>query len=161
MSNLKAGDIMLFKGESGISKIIMWLSLSPYSHIALCVSGEIHLIIEATNGCVRASDTRKLENYDVYRVKEDYGYNLEKVISYLVSELGSGYDYLGVAYLGLLKLLGLKGKANRLQIERDMFCSELVTKAFKEGGLNIVPTITHASITSPGDIANSEIVEKI
>ena len=55
----------------------------------------------------------------------------------------------------------LKDKANRWQKDKDYFCSELCYKAFNFAGLDIVPEVSEADITSPGDIANSSIVEKI
>jgi uncharacterized protein YycO len=81
--------------------------------------------------------------------------------------LNRRYDYFGVLFLGLLKLitkagLPLKDKANRWQIERDYFCSELCYEAFQiGGGLDIVPQVDEADVTSPGDIAESEIIEKV
>ena len=166
---MKPGDILLFKGEDGISKIIRWGTDSKYSHVAVCVSPEMNLAIEAiTRGGVRARDVRKVkEEYDVCRIKERHTYNMENTISYLVSRLNSRYDYLGVIFLGLLKLLArigipLKKLANKWQKDRDYFCSELCYEAFYEGGgLDIVPDVPEADITSPGDIAKSSVVELI
>ncbi len=155
-------------GEDGISKLIAWGTNSKYSHVAICVSAEMNLAIEAiTRGGVRARDIRKIkEKYDIYRVKEDYIYNLNKVISYLVTKLNLKYDYFGVLFLGLLKLLAkiglpLKDKANKWQIDRDYFCSELCYEAFNASGLDIVPEIPDADITSPGDIAKSVVTEAV
>lgn len=165
---MKPGDILLFKGESGISKLIQWGTGSKYSHVAICVSPEMNLAIEAiTRGGVRARDIRKIKmNYDIYRIKEDAPYDMNIVISYLVSKLNFRYDYLGVAFLGLIKILAKIGKplkkvANKWQRERDYFCSELCYEAFYKGGLDIVPEIPEADITSPGDIAQSAILEQV
>ena len=165
---MKAGDILLFKGEDGISKLIAWGTNSKYSHVAICVSVEMNLAIEAiTRGGVRARDIREIkEKYDIYRVKKDYIYSLNKVISYLVTKLNLKYDYLGVLFLGLLKFLAkiglpLKDKANKWQKDRDYFCSELCYEAFNAGGLDIVPEISEADITSPGDIAKSVVIEAV
>ncbi|UCG35091.1 MAG: hypothetical protein JSW17_06290, partial [Candidatus Omnitrophota bacterium] len=103
---MQAGDILLFKAESNIfSKLIAWGTNSTYSHVAVCVSPEMDLAIEAmTRGGVRARDIRKIKSaYDVYRVKEEFAYNIEKTISYLVSKLNNKYDFLGVTFLGFLK----------------------------------------------------------
>ena len=124
---LKAGDILLFKGEKGISRIIAWGTNSKYSYVAICVSPEMSLIIEAmAGGGVRARDVRQIEKegYDVYRVKDEYSYNLDSTISYLVSKLNSNYDYKGVFWLGFLKLMAkigrpLKNVANKWQKDRD------------------------------------------
>jgi uncharacterized protein YycO len=69
-------------------------------------------------------------------------------------------------FLGLLKLLEkigrpLKNVANKWQIEQDYFCSQLCYEAFKFAGLDIVPDVDEADITSPGDISRSSIVEKV
>lgn len=156
---IKAGDIMLFSGGHWISRIIQWGTKSKYNHVAVSVDPDISLMIEAA-GRVRAEDTRRAEGYDIYRVRPEYSYDLDKVISYLVDKLNRPYDYLGVAYLGILKVLGLKTRANKWQKDHDYFCSELAKSAFLDGGLDIVPG-TDAGNVSPGDIANSPVVEKI
>jgi len=163
---MESGDILLFKGEDGISKIIAWGTESTYSHVAICVSPEMNLAIEAmTRGGVRARDIRQIKSaYDIYRVKENHAYNLDKTIAYLVSKLNLKYDYFGVIFLGILKLLTkigipLKKAANKWQKERDYFCSELCYEAFHNGGgLDIVPDISEADITSPADISRSAVV---
>jgi len=171
MSNLKPGDIILFKpGGDLFSRIIAWGTKSPYSHVAICVSPKMNLAIEAnTRGGVRAIDLRKItREIDIYRIKEEHQFELEGVISFLVEQLNNRYDLLGVIYLGILKLLSIilrkpfKNAANKWQKSRDYFCSELCYEAFlKGGGLNIVPKNDMADITSPGDIARSKIIELV
>ena len=166
---MNAGDILLFKGEKGLSWLIGWGTNSPYSHVAVCVSPEMNLAIEAmAGGGVRARDIRKIKDeYDVYRIKVDYSYNLEGTISCLVGTLNSRYDFLGVIFLGIIKLaaklgLPLKNKANKWQKGRDYFCSELCYEAFYSGGgFDIVPEVPEADITSPGDIAKSSVIEMV
>lgn len=173
---MQAGDILLFKAEDDfLSKIIAWGTNSPYSHVAVCVSPEMNLAIEAlTRGGVRARDIRQIgQKYNIYRVKEDQEYNLNGTISFLVSKLNLRYDYKGVVFLGLIKLLEkimrflktgrpLKRFANKWQKDRDYFCSELCYQAFEFGGnLDIVPDVNQADVTSPGDIAKSIMVKLI
>ena len=165
---MQSGDILLFKGEDGISRLIAWGTGSKYSHVAVCVSPQMSLAIEAiTRGGVRARDIRKIkQNYDLYRIRQKHAYDLNKTISYLVEKLNSRYDYFGVLFLGLLKVLAkigrpLKEVANKWQKDRDYFCSELCYEAFDYAGLDIVPDVPEADITSPGDIARSKIVELV
>ena len=167
---MQAGDILLFKAEDDfLSRIIAWGTNSKYSHVAVCVSAEMNLAIEAlTRGGVRARDIRQIkQQVDVYRVKSEQEYNLTGTLSYLVSRLNLKYDYKGVIFLGLLKLLAkigipLKNVANKWQIDQDYFCSELCYEAFEFGGnLDIVPDLPEADITSPGDIAKSVVVELV
>jgi len=166
---MNSGDILLFKGEGGLSRFIAWGTGSKYTHVAVCVSSQMNLAVEAiAGGGVRAIDIRQIkENYDVYRVKQGNNYDLDGALSYLVDKLNSKYDYLGVLFLGLLKVLAklylpLRIKANKWQKDRDYFCSELCFKAFYTGGgLDIVPDISEADITSPGDISRSSVLERI
>jgi uncharacterized protein YycO len=66
-----------------------------------------------------------------------------------------------VLWLGVLKLLHLKDHSNKWQKDKDYFCSELCYAAFNAGGLDIVPQVGEADVTSPGDISRSERIEKI
>lgn len=168
MGDIRPGDILLFKGEGGMSSIIAWGTNSLYTHVAVCVSGDMSLAIEAaTRGGVRAIDIRKAAGrFDLFRVKEENLYDINRVVSYLVDKLNGKYDYPGVIWLGILKLMSklgvpLKNKANLWQKTRDYFCSELCYEAFSASGLDIVPDVSEADITSPADIANSSIIAKI
>ena len=105
---MRTGDILLFKAEEDfISKIIAWGTNSVYSHVAVCVAPGMNLAIEAiTRGGVRARDISQInQQYDVYRVKEGNQYDHDKVIAFLVKQLNNKYDYFGVFYLGILKLI--------------------------------------------------------
>ena len=167
---MKTGDILLFKAEKDfLSKIIAWGTNSLYAHVAVCISDDGKFIIDArTRGGVKKRSTDEIVvAYDVYRVKSVYQYNPKGIIAFLESKLNSKYDYFGVAFLGLLKLLAkirfpFKNFANKLQKDKDYFCSELCYEAYHEGGgLDIVPDLPEADITSPGDIAKSRVVEKV
>jgi hypothetical protein len=126
----------------------------------------MNLAIEAiTRGGVRARDIRRNpQDYDKNKIKDAYVYDLNGTISFLVSKLNSRYDYLGVIWLGILELLALLGlplrnAANKWQKDRDYFCSELCYEAFDfRGGIDIVPDVPEADITSPGDIAKSVVL---
>jgi hypothetical protein len=166
---MRSGDILLFKAEKNfISKLIAWGTDSEYSHVAVCISPALDLAIEAiTRGGVRARSIRKIPvPYDIYRVKEDYSYDRDKMTAYLINQLNNRYDYLGVLYLAILKLISkiikpVKQTANKWQKDRDYFCSELCYEAFDFAGLDIVPEVPESDVTSPGDIAKSDIVESV
>ena len=170
--HLKPYDILLYRGEGFTSKLVEWGSNSVYSHVAVVVDAEIFLGIESNTGHqsgVRAMDLRKFpdDRVDVFRVKAECNFDGNKVISFLVDCLGADYDWLGVCSLAILKgisfLTGFKKfqNYNAFQKEKDYFCSELVYRAFQEGGLDIVPQVSQAEVTSPGDIAQSGCLEKV
>jgi len=166
---MKSGDILLFKAEKDlISKMIAWGTKSVYSHVAVCISPELDIAIEAmTRGGVRARAISKIPPvYDIYRIKEGYNYDPGKTIAFLVKQLNNAYDFKGVFYLGYLKLRAkiqkhFKIKANTWQKDKDYFCSELCYEAFAFGGLDIVPEVSGSDITSPGDIAKSTLIEHV
>ena len=163
---LKACDVLLYKGTGLTSWVIHAGTQSPYSHVAVVVEPKIFLGIESNTGHqsgVRAFDLRKLDSHevDIFRIKSTFRFDREKVISFLVAHLGSNYDWPGVMWLGALKLFHLKAQSNQFQEEKDYFCSELCYEAFKESGLDIVPEVDEADVTSPADIAQSSVLEKV
>lgn len=174
---IQDGDILLCKGSGLVPSLIQWGTRSPYSHVAVMASEKLGLIVEAVpKGGVRAIS---IENYktpfDLYRVKDPASFKLSEVVAYLIRMLARRYDFLstirlgwkyGLRWAGLVKLAGLKiakkkEAADKLQEDQDYFCSELVYRAFKAGGLDIVPQIGEAETTSPGDIARSPLIERI
>lgn len=161
--NFMKCDILLFQGNEFISRLIRWGTKSRYSHVGVCLSSDE--LIEAVVKGVRRIKAEDLENkaFDVYRVKEEF--NKEGVTDFLKKKVGSKYDIPGVIFLGLLKLLhmfGVRVLSNKWQKKEDYFCSELCYEAYnKGGGIDIVPNITAAEITSPADIAKSPRIKKI
>ncbi len=164
-------DILLYRGRGFSAWFIKALTRSKYSHVAIVVNPSINLGIESNTGHqagVRAFDLRKLNmsSVDAFRLKSQYVVDSKVVISYLVDHLGAKYDYLGVFFLGILKLLSLLTfmlwrPHNWWQRRQDYFCSELVWEAFASDGIDIVPQTGAGDITSPGDIASSNMVEKV
>ena len=167
-------DILLYKGKGFTSWLIEVGTSSPYSHVAVVTDTQINLGIESNTGHqsgVRAFDLRKIQRneVDIYRIKLEFQpkLNRQKVLSFLVGHLGAKYDWWGVIRLALLKIISLitcgvtKEWHNDFQRNKDYFCSELCYAAFNAGGLDIVPQVDSAAITSPGDIGKSAILEKI
>ena len=171
MSNLQPLDILLYRGHGLTAWVIQRLSRSKFSHVALVVNPSMNLGIESNTGHqagVKAFDLRKLDMsmVSVYRLKSKYSVDREKVISYLVDRLGAWYDLIGVIFLGFLKLLSLltftiAKPHNWWQKKRDYFCSELVWEAFASDGMDLVPQTGGSDVTSPGDIANSPLLEPV
>ena len=171
MDKYHAFDILLYRGQGFTSWVIQKLSSSKYSHVAVVVNPSMNLGIESNTGHqagVRAFDLRKLNmsSVDVFRLKPEYTVDPDTVIAYLVDHLGAKYDFLGVAFLGILKLLSLLTFTwwkphNLWQIKKDYFCSELVWEAFAADGMDLVPQTGGGDITSPGDIAKSPSLIKV
>ena len=153
---LRQGDIIMVKGESPISWLVKTFTNSPYSHCAMYIGdydGEVQLI-ESKYGGVKLVGLSKYDNvkYDIYRHKTATLDQLDTTCLWLGSQLGSGYDYMGVIGIGL-KLLGLT-KHNELDEKDRYWCSELLADGmlFSEIKLDIKKD-TH--LVSPGDLANN------
>lgn len=171
-------DILLCRGRGIVPSLIQWGTGSEFSHVAVIASAKLGLIIEAVpEGGVRAI---AVENYRtdfaLYRVKPGFTFDAAGVAAFLIKTLARKYDFGSAVKLGwemtlrklkLLQLFGLKVTGNheaasRLQEDQDYFCSELCYEAFfVGGGLDIVPQIGDAEVTSPGDIARSPVLEEI
>lgn len=174
---IQDGDILLCKSNGFIPALIKWGTGSIYSHVAVLASAKLGLIIEAVpEGGVRAISIENYKTpYDLYRIKDSKSFNLHEVVAYLVRMLARKFDTwstiklgwklflrrIGLVKLAVLKAAGQKQAADSFQKDQDYFCSELCYKAFKVGGLDIVPQISDAETTSPGDIARSPNVEKV
>ena len=132
---MQAGDILLFKAEKDfLSKIVAWSTNSKYSHVAICVSPEMNLAIEAlTRGGVKARDIRKIEqDYDVYRVKEGHEYNLVETISFLLNAL-SNYQ-LGASKTKVLMVSGVKDGRYPVDLAKSLNLSESYKHIILPGG---------------------------
>ncbi len=165
-------DILLYKGKGFVSWLIQIGTGSRYNHVAVVVDPAVRSGIESNvghEGGVRRIDLSCLDEreVDVFRLKPQFQVDRPKVVSYLESKLGAAFDYAGVIWLGVLKVASsLTGFAalkfyNHFQKEKDYFCSELCYEAFDQGGVDIVPQVGQAETVSPGDIAQSECLEKV
>jgi len=164
--NIQSGDIIFFQKKSITEKLIGWGTNSKYAHVAICISPELDLAIEAHGaGGVRAIDMRQIKHkMDIYRVKPVYIYDTEALLRFLIRNLNKKYDFKGVFYLGYLKTiskLGFKTKYKKNRIDRlnKYFCSELVDEGFNWAGLDLLSWNKDSAMISPEDIINSPKIE--
>ena len=73
----------------------------------------------------------------------------------LLDQLYKKYDKLGIVSLAVLKLKRDHESANRLQKDKDYFCSEAVAIALRKGGA-VLPDVPLKGTASPADIARSK-----
>ena len=164
-------DILLYRGTGFNAWFIKFLTKSRYSHVAVVVDPGTSKGIESNTGHrsgVRKFDLSKLDMsaVDVYRLYPQYQVEVKTVIGYLDDRLGARYDWFGVIFLGFLKLLSLLTLTilkphNWWQRKQDYFCSELVWEAFASDGIDLTPQTGGSDITSPGDIAESPMLQHI
>lgn len=137
MRNLiEDGDIMFFrKNTTIISRIIQWLTVSPYFHVAIAFwigspHGRRLMIAEAQGGTkrriVNASFYSNLDQ-DVLKAPVEWS-NIEEDV---MSKIGiTNYSYSDAIFAGLTaffkKHLGLKIKVNQNTNTNDEICSEFI-----------------------------------
>ena len=169
--HLRRCDILLYRRPDFTSRLLQLGSGNAYSHVAVVIEPHIRLAVGSNAGHpsgMRAIDLKMIDDTQVeaFRVKPEFGYDGDRMIAFLIAHLEIGYDFKGIAWLGLLKgvssLTGFLWKPfNCHQKEKDYFCSELCYAAFMAGGLDLVPQVNETEIILPNDIAQSERLEKV
>lgn len=154
---MHTGDIVFFKGESLISKIISKLTKSPYTHVAVVIMNEV--ILESD----RFIETRlrPLHDDEIYTIMrcELNSAQKEMIIANSINFIGKKYDYLQIAKW-FFKLTfnfdgkGLVNNANRV------YCSELVDILFKSVGIDLLPDKQDGDVL-PSDLLKSPLLRKL
>ena len=141
--------ILLFKGRGLISFLIRLQSRGVYSHAAVELdTGEI---VEAWQGSgVRLLKRLKhgRSDVDTFTVRNLTTEHAMGVTSFLTSQIGKPYDYIGV-----LRFVTRRRKGG----PRKWFCSELVFAAFKAVGISLLER-TEAWEVSPQLLSRSTLL---
>ena len=123
---LKTGDILLVKGKGWIGKVISLFTKSEYTHSACYIKKST--VIESYWGGVKLVNIKTEGKYDVFRHETATPYQLRKVTEWMITQVGRGYDYLGLFGIGF-SMLGIT-KKNHLDGKNEYWCSELVADAY-------------------------------
>jgi uncharacterized protein YycO len=146
---LIAGDIVLFKGTSFISRIIRFISKGEYTHVALAINSEE--IIEADRFIkTRVRKLSEGESVILMRssITEEQG---QGIANYALTLVDNEYDYLSV-FIWFIRLLfsshiyGIFNNANRL------YCSEVVDRSYQHEGIDLIID------RETGDVLPSEFI---
>ena len=101
---LQPGDVLLVEGNSRVSNTIKYLTMSTWSHAALCVGnavgrvsaeGEPLILVEVNlgEGCVAAPLSKyELYNTRICRPSHLTDADLARVIDFMVASIGKSYD---------------------------------------------------------------------
>jgi uncharacterized protein YycO len=145
--------VLLFKGESIISRLIQWQSRSPFSHAALLFSDgylvESREFVGVQGFYQSYRDMRGYGECSAFSIKADR-INEPAALEWSVSQLRKRYDYRSVARF-----------ITRRQEERNgngrWFCSEFVFAACQKAGVNLLERIEPWAC-SPGLLALSPLL---
>lgn len=154
--DLRAGDLLCFRGAGLISGTIRWLTNSTYSHVGILYLFEgRRYCLEAVGSGVRLALLSELVRHyqggiDHFELVDATEEQRCGAISFVFQQLGKLYDK-----DGLLRFLGflITGKKNRPSRAQRWFCSEIVAEAYRRQGFAF--SRSAAAYTSPSDIAAS------
>lgn len=153
---LREFNIIFYKGNSLISKLIKFISKSKkYSHVALMLN-EWHSLESAWNNpCVISHFNYKKCDYAIYELRVNLSENDKiKIKKYIFDNLNSGYDYLYLISRGLNFIFNTPV----INSKKTLTCDELVVEAFKSIGIILVDDDIKLS---PENLSKSKLLRKV
>ena len=165
-SQIRNGDVFMYRGKGIQSTIIQWVTRSPYSHAGISAWwNERLMVMEAKgNGVVVSPFSRSVGQYhgDV----EWFGSTREiseedrlKMVIFAQEELGKTYGRWKAIVLGIQTLFQRSpDKRDRLKKQKNVFCSEYIAQIHNSIGLDLKKK-TSDQFMKPADVANSPLLE--
>ena len=141
---LNPGDIVLVAGKGWLSKSIMFLTDSKWSHVALYIGGGRRAVLEAVDDGVEenafATTAKGHTRIAIRRLPGLTVEQAEAIKTAAYRELNRPYDYVQLVTLGVYSLarkyLGLRWSALVKNKKRAIICSELVELAYGAAGVH-------------------------
>lgn len=167
-STIQDGDVLLYRGRSLQSRIIQWITGSPYSHAGLAVWWNDRLmVLEAVSRGVLV--TPLSANVRAYQgdvewftstVEIEEG-RRQRLVLLAQKELGKEYATWKAILLGLRMLFGRTAeRRDALRRQRKLFCSLYVAAVYNAIGLDLTKDVSD-EFTSPADIARSPLLRRV
>lgn len=166
-SQIKNGDVLMFKGRYLHSSIIRWLMGSPYSHAGIAVWWNRRLMVmEAVERGVRILPlSRKIGSYRggvewFCSKKEIPERDRLRMILFAQEELGKSYArWREILFGGKILFRRDLSEKDELRRENKLYCSQYVAQIYNTIGLDLKKN-REDRFMSPGDIARSPLLEK-
>ena len=125
---MSAVRILFTRRRAVGSLLIRAVTWSAFSHVEIVIQDQV-IGANMLGGVSTTPLKERLELASYAAMVEMPCADPEKVFAAAISQLGKGYDYLG--------LLGILAHSDELQTPNKFFCSEFVAWAFKEAGCPI------------------------
>lgn len=166
--SIKNGDVLLYRGRSLVSLLIMFITRSYYSHAGLAVWwNERLMVMEAVGKGVMVSPlSSSVDKYhgrvDLFTPREEIpDEDRLRLVTFAQEELGKEYAAWKAILLGLKLLLQWDvEKRDALRRERKLFCSYYVAQAYNAINRDLRKGVSDRFMT-PGDIANSPLLRPV
>lgn len=152
---MEAGDIILVKSDTFISKAISKIQGSEYTHVVMAVDKE--RVIEADRfilSRIVKFTPKQGQTYKVLTPKNPLTDEQKKILKERAQQLvGKSYDWIGI--IKLFVQLVFKLNASKIISDTNSFwCSELVDFVYQQLNIDLVPHVS-SNVVSPTDIENS------
>ncbi len=165
-SRIRNGDVLLYKGQGIISRLIRWITRSDYSHAGLAVWwNERLMVMEAVGkGVVVTPLSSNIGHYNgdvdwFWCTKEISEEDRTRLVQRAQEELGKRFARCGMLLVGLcLALKQPLDKDDTFYTSRRFFCSFYVAAAYNSIGLDLRKDRSDG-FTTPDDIARSPLLK--
>lgn len=155
---MKTGDIVFFKGNSFISRIISKLTKSEYTHVAMAINGKD--ILEADRFIrVRIRPIKDHEVYTIMRYTDLTETERSTLFAGGLSYVGAKYDYLSIV-LWFFKLLFRSNRNTLVDNANSVYCSEMIDRLYKYAGIDLVPDRGDGDVL-PIHLLNSPLLTQV
>jgi hypothetical protein len=167
-SQIKNGDVLMYRGRSLQSRIIRWATGSRYSHAGLAAWWNNRLMImEAVGkGVIVTPISQNVRRYSgrvewFTSVEEIPDEHRLQMVEFAQRELGKQYARWRAIFLGIRVLLqrSLESR-DKLRREERLFCSHYVAETYNAIGRDLKKGVSDRFM-SPGDIAVSPLLKRI
>lgn len=167
-SQIHTGDILLFQGQSPLSRLIRWGSGSNYSHAGFAAWWDRRLLVFQASG--RGAEVLPVSSavdaydgqVDWYALREAHRLSSEcehELVTQAVTLLGRSYARGGLAHLMWRMARGrFRGRPDPKACPDSLFCSQYVSYCFRTVGSDLVLDTDDGS-TSPADLSRSPLLE--
>jgi hypothetical protein len=164
---IKNGDVIMYTGKKIFSRLISWLTRSPYSHAGIAVWwNERLMVMEAVMRGVRIAPLSR----NIYEHKGNVEWFSSKkeisdedrlrMVIFAQEELGKSYARWKAVLFGLKILFNRNlSRKDQLRMENKLFCSQYVAQIYNSIGLDLKRN-REDRFMSPGDVARSPLLEK-
>jgi hypothetical protein len=166
---MKDGDILLFRGNGVLGKLIKWRRKSAYSHAGIVSWWKKRLVvIEAVGkGIIVSPLSKEVKKYDggidYFRPTDDISKEKRKEMIHIAQlQLGKEYDVWGLLKLSWKMLWNkpLENNFDEKTIPSKFFCSEFVAFLYEKIGHDLLPNEDILN-SSPEFLAKTKSLEKI
>ena len=165
-NQIRNGDILLFRGKSLISRVIGWITGSPYSHAGVLAwwHGRLMVLEAVASGVVASRMSIVAQQYsgkiEVWTTDAELARS--KVLRAAQRLLGKRYSTFKLLQnLGRLLFGRRRDEAGDPDDSpEDFVCSEFVSRVWRAGGIDLVAD-SPDRFTKPSDIAKSPCLRKI